>query len=52
MKRTQIQPLSVPRPVAQYAHGVLVQGGRTLFIAGQVALDAEGRLVGEGDIRA
>ena len=51
MKRREIQPASVARPVAEYAQGVEVDGGRTLFIAGQVAIDAEGRLIGEGDIR-
>lgn len=52
MHRRQIQPDSVPRPVAEYAHGVEVQGRRTLYIAGQVAIDAEGRTVGAGDIQA
>ncbi len=52
MIRREIQPAAVPRPVAEYAQGVEVSGGRTLYVAGQVALDGEGRLVGEGDIRA
>lgn len=52
MERRQIQPEAVPKPVAQYAQGVEVRGGRILFIAGQVPLDADGRLVGQGDIRA
>ena len=52
MQRRQIQPDAVARPVAEYAQGVEVTGGRTLYIAGQVAIDAEGRTVGEGDIRA
>jgi 2-iminobutanoate/2-iminopropanoate deaminase len=52
MTRREIQPASVPRPVAEYAQAVEVEGGRTLFIAGQVSIDAEGRLVGAGDIRA
>ncbi len=52
MTRREIQPAAVPRPVAEYAQGVEVTGGRTLFVAGQVALDADGQLVGEGDIRA
>jgi reactive intermediate/imine deaminase len=52
MERREIQPASVPRPVAEYAQGVQVQGGSTLYIAGQVAIDTEGRLVGDGDIRA
>ncbi|MGC9318758.1 MAG: RidA family protein [Armatimonadota bacterium] len=52
MKRRQIQPDSVPEPVAEYAQGVEVEGGRILYIAGQVALDGDGQLVGEGDFRA
>ncbi len=52
MQRREIQPESVPAPVAEYAQCVEVQGGRTLYISGQVAIDAEGNLVGEGDMRA
>ncbi|MGH2603430.1 MAG: RidA family protein [Dehalococcoidia bacterium] len=33
-----------------YSHAV--RAGNTLYIAGQVALDADGNLVGEGDIEA
>lgn len=51
MTRREIQPASVPKPVAEYAQGVEVQGGRTLYISGQVPIDAEGNLVGH-DIRA
>lgn len=51
MIRREIQPASVPHPVAEYAQGVEVQGGRTLYISGQVPMDAEGSLVGD-DIRA
>lgn len=40
----------VPHP-ARYSHAV-VATGRLAFIAGQVALDAEGRLIGEGDLAA
>ncbi len=51
MTRKEIQPASAPKPVAEYAHGVEVTGGRTLYTAGQIALDADGQLVGAGDIR-
>jgi enamine deaminase RidA (YjgF/YER057c/UK114 family) len=40
----------VPHP-ARYSHAV-VATGKLAFVAGQVALDAEGRLVGEGDLAA
>jgi enamine deaminase RidA (YjgF/YER057c/UK114 family) len=35
-----------------YAHGVETRGGRLLFFAGQVAKDADGRVVGKGDLVA
>ncbi|NLO05563.1 MAG: RidA family protein [candidate division WS1 bacterium] len=52
MIRREVRPASVPQPVAEYAQGVEVSGGRTLYIAGQIALDAEGNLVGNGEFRA
>ena len=40
-------------PPSGYANGILVTGaGRLLFVAGQVAWDAEQRLVGPGDFVA
>jgi enamine deaminase RidA (YjgF/YER057c/UK114 family) len=35
-----------------YSHVVEARGGRTIFVAGQVALDDQGKIVGEGDFRA
>ncbi len=35
-----------------YSNAVRVDGGPLLFISGQVALDGDGKLVGEGDLRA
>ena len=35
-----------------YSNSIRTEDGPLLFIAGQVAVDAEGKLVGEGDIRA
>jgi enamine deaminase RidA (YjgF/YER057c/UK114 family) len=35
-----------------YSHIVEVRGGRTLYIAGQLALDQNGKLVGHNDFRA
>jgi 2-iminobutanoate/2-iminopropanoate deaminase len=38
---------------AAYSHVVTVNGpGKTIYIAGQLARDVEGNLVGKGDIRA
>lgn len=50
MERKVLQPPGVAPPRGQYSHAFLVEGAqRLLFIAGQVALDAQGRLVGAGD---
>ena len=41
--------LSVPRG---YSHVADVPAGRTVYVSGQVAFDAEGNVVGKGDFRA
>lgn len=46
-----VNPPSLARPVG-FAHGVQVTSGRVLFLAGQVAMDREGRIVGGGDLVA
>ena len=52
MKRTIIQTAGAPAPIGPYSQGVLVEGARTLYIAGQVPVDPQtGDLVGDGDIR-
>ena len=41
-----------PPHLGPYSQGVLVEGGRTLYIAGQVPIDPQtGNLAGDGDIR-
>lgn len=39
-------------PPVGYSHVVAARGGTTVYVSGQVALDAEGHVVGEGDLRA
>jgi enamine deaminase RidA (YjgF/YER057c/UK114 family) len=46
-----INPETMHRPTG-YTHVVEVTGGRPVYIAGQVALDPTGALVGPGDVRA
>lgn len=46
-----ISPVSMHRPNG-YSHLARVKGGTPVFIAGQVALDTSGHLVGPGDFRA
>jgi reactive intermediate/imine deaminase len=46
-----LSPVGLPAPVG-YSHVVDAPARRLLFVSGQVPLDADGRLVGEGDIAA
>jgi reactive intermediate/imine deaminase len=39
-------------PSPGYSQAVEVRGGRVVYVAGQVALDRSGKVVGEGDMRA
>ena len=50
MTKRIIQPVSIPDPRPRYSQGLLTDGGRLLFIAGQTAVDASGAVVGKGDI--
>ncbi len=43
----RINPQELARP-AGFAHAVLAHTDRIVFLAGQTALDAEGRIVGDG----
>jgi enamine deaminase RidA (YjgF/YER057c/UK114 family) len=52
-RKTALNPPGVAKPIhGYYSNSVRVSAGPLLFIAGQVALDAEGRVVGKGDVRA
>src|SRR5947199_9232541 len=51
MAKTLINPPALARP-SGFSHGILVTGGRLLFVAGQTASDAEGRIVAPGDLVA
>jgi len=49
IKRTNPPALSKP---TGYTHVVEATGGTTVYIAGQIALDKDGKCVGEGDMKA
>jgi enamine deaminase RidA (YjgF/YER057c/UK114 family) len=51
MEKQQANVRFVNRAPAGYSHVVEVRGGRTLYIAGQIALDKDGNVVGRGDFR-
>jgi enamine deaminase RidA (YjgF/YER057c/UK114 family) len=46
-----INPEDLPTPLA-YTHVIVATGSRLVFVAGQVAEDSEGNLVGPGDLAA
>lgn len=48
----RLEPKEVHSPVGMYSHGFAVPPGELIVVAGQVALDRDGQLVGPGDIRA
>ena len=47
-----IQPKALSDPRPRYSQGILADGGKLLFIAGQTASDKDGNVVGKGDIEA
>ena len=49
MRTRAIQPDGLKDPRPRYSQGIVAEGGRLLFIAGQTASDAEGNVVGKGD---
>ena len=52
MPRKVIQPKTLNDPRPRYSQGILNQGGKLLFVAGQTASDKDGNVVGKGDIKA
>ncbi len=51
MEKRIINPPTLAPPKG-FNHGILVTGGQLLFLAGQDASDAEGRIVAPGDLVA
>ncbi len=50
-KTTAINPKEL-LPVSNYSQVVIINEGKTAFISGQVAVNAQGEIVGKGDLRA
>lgn len=50
MKCTAYQPPDVFVPAGNtYSHGIIVEAGRTLYVAGQTSRDRQGNIVFKGD---
>ena len=52
MTKQALNPEGLPAPVGPYSNVVTTGPGRLVFVAGQIAFDANGELVGAGDIAA
>lgn len=52
MKREVVQSEHTVCPAAGFSQGIVVEGRRLYFISGQGPVDAEGQLVGKGDLEA
>jgi enamine deaminase RidA (YjgF/YER057c/UK114 family) len=50
MEKKFINPDTIHTPRG-YTHVVALQGGRMLFVSGQVAIDKDGQIVGKGDLK-
>jgi len=46
LQRTILDPPNAPKPLGAYSHAVKVSAGSLLYIAGQVGVDADGKLAG------
>ena len=51
MEKTIINPPNLARPIG-FSHGILVTGGRLLFLAGQTGSNAVGQIMAPGDLVA
>ena len=52
MGKTAYNPETMNKPFGIFSNAALAGPGRLYFISGQVAVNAQGQLVGKGDIRA
>jgi reactive intermediate/imine deaminase len=50
-KITRTNPPTLSKPTG-YTHVVQASGGKTVYVSGQIALDKDGTVVGEGDMKA
>jgi enamine deaminase RidA (YjgF/YER057c/UK114 family) len=47
-----LQPEGLATPLGEYSHVSRTRADRLVFVAGQVAIDERGEVVGEGDLEA
>jgi enamine deaminase RidA (YjgF/YER057c/UK114 family) len=51
MEKTVVNPAGLAKP-AGYAHGIRTEGGRLLFVAGQLGTNADGEIIAPEDLAA
>lgn len=51
MEKTVVNPARLAKP-AGYAHGICTEGGRLLFVAGQLGTNVDGEIVSPNDLSA
>lgn len=51
MDKLILNPASLAKPIG-YANGIIISGGRVLFLAGQTGMDATGRIAAPNDLVA
>ena len=52
MGRKVLTPTGDGKPIGMYSAGFVTDASPLVFVAGQVAIDADGRVVGAGDLKA
>jgi enamine deaminase RidA (YjgF/YER057c/UK114 family) len=50
MKKRFLNPAALSKPKG-YTHVVTTEGGKIVYVSGQVALDSKGEIVGKNDLR-
>jgi len=48
---SSVRPQTLPKP-SGFSYGYEVKSGRLVFLAGQIAMDSAGKIVGRGDVVA
>ncbi len=51
MPRNILRSSELSKPIGCYSYGVQVEGGKLIYLAGMVALDQQGNVVGKGDLK-
>ena len=51
-ERTIVETKGLPTPLGAYSHVLTARPGKLVFVAGQVAVDENSQVVGEGDLAA